>query len=272
MKFPDTERRAKSVDTVSIAYWTAVSFGPTMLNVEIDGNLTVNKIEAILRQVPPRPKVAGAPAGDQFPSVRVILGRAVLLMVTPAFLLGFLMGSCGGGAEGAGEGPSKSRAGTAEALTTQQGPTTVITTPESAAMRLTTATPTMAPAATSAGGASEPAGNPAPLNSVQTPSLLTTPLPSQNEFSPTKGSDIVDFVLENITVSAGTTVVWTNRDSVFHTSSSGVPVTLDGLWDSSELSKGDQFSFVFAQEGVFPYWCRIHPNMTGTITVLAPAP
>ena len=193
-------------------------------------------------------------------------------MVILAFLIGFLMGSCGGSAEGAGESPSKSRTGTAEALITQQGPTTVITTPESAEMRSTTATPAMAPDATWAGGASEPAGNPAPFNSVRTPSLITTPLSSHNELPPTKAADIVDFILESFTVPAGTTVIWTNRDSVSHTSSSGVPVTLDGLWDSLELSKGDQFSFTFAQAGVFPYWCRIHPNMTGTITVLAPAP
>ena len=59
---------------------------------------------------------------------------------------------------------------------------------------------------------------------------------------------------------------------MFHTSSSGVPVIMDGLWDSSKSSKGDQFSFTFAQAGVFPYWCRIHPYMTGTITVLAGTP
>ena len=59
---------------------------------------------------------------------------------------------------------------------------------------------------------------------------------------------------------------------MFHTSSSGVPVIMDGLGDSSELSNGDQFSFTFAQAGVFLYWCRIHPYMTGTITVLAGTP
>ena len=47
-------------------------------------------------------------------------------------------------------------------------------------------------------------------------------------------------------------MVWTNRDSMSHTSSSGVPVTLGALWDKLELSKGDQFGFTFAHAGYSP--------------------
>ena len=96
-------------------------------------------------------------------------------------------------------------------------------------------------------------------------------MPSPSPTPTVRGSDIVDFKLESFTVSAGTTVVWTNRDNDPHTTTSGVPAELDGLWNSSTLSKNDRFSFTFTQPGVFPYWCRVHPNMTGTITVLPPA-
>ena len=98
-----------------------------------------------------------------------------------------------------------------------------------------------------------------------------TPRPSPSPTPTVRRSDIVDFKLESFTVSVGTTVVWTNRDNDPHTTTSGVPVKIDGVWNSSILSKNDQFSFTFAQPGEFPYWCRVHPDMTGIITVLPPA-
>ncbi len=65
----------------------------------------------------------------------------------------------------------------------------------------------------------------------------------------------------------GTTVVWTNQDSVPHT------VTSDtGVWDSgigTPLQKGASFKFTFNQVGTFPYHCMIHPNMHGMIVVTA---
>ncbi len=72
------------------------------------------------------------------------------------------------------------------------------------------------------------------------------------------------FSAPEISVSAGSTVTWTNGDGVQHTSSSA-----DGLWDSGALNNGDTFSFTFNQAGDFAYACAIHPNMQGVIHVLA---
>jgi plastocyanin len=65
-----------------------------------------------------------------------------------------------------------------------------------------------------------------------------------------------------LTVSVGTTVTWTNQDSVAHTSTSDT-----GVWDSGSLGTGQSFSFTFKHVGRFPYHCAIHPYMKGTIVV-----
>lgn len=82
-------------------------------------------------------------------------------------------------------------------------------------------------------------------------------------------SDIVNFTLENMTIEVGTTVAWVNRDTVRHTSTSGVSPTGDGTWDSLDLNPNQQFSFTFDEVGEFPYFCTLHPTiMTATVTVI----
>jgi plastocyanin len=86
---------------------------------------------------------------------------------------------------------------------------------------------------------------------------------------------IVDFAFQpaSLTVTAGSTVTWTNSGAVPHT------VTSDsGAFDSGVLQPGASFSHTFDTAGTFSYLCTIHPNMTGAITVTeaaaaaAPAP
>ena len=79
--------------------------------------------------------------------------------------------------------------------------------------------------------------------------------------------DIVDFRLRNLTVHVGTTVTWTNLDPVPHTTTAGTPGSQSGEWDSPFLSENQEYSFKFTQAGTFPYYCRIHPSMTGRVTV-----
>ncbi|MDH5442616.1 MAG: plastocyanin/azurin family copper-binding protein [Candidatus Nomurabacteria bacterium] len=79
------------------------------------------------------------------------------------------------------------------------------------------------------------------------------------------------FSPQNITVEVGTTVTWTNTDSVMHTvtsgNSNGSVGSPDGKFNSGFLKKGDTFSYTFNETGVFPYHCTPHPWATGTITV-----
>ncbi|MGB9400945.1 MAG: plastocyanin/azurin family copper-binding protein [Pseudolabrys sp.] len=40
---------------------------------------------------------------------------------------------------------------------------------------------------------------------------------------------------------------------------------------SKALDTDDKFSFTFATPGTYPYFCALHPQMTGTIVVEASA-
>lgn len=70
----------------------------------------------------------------------------------------------------------------------------------------------------------------------------------------------------NLTVSAGTTVRWTNNDNVAHTVTSGSPGNQTGLFDSGNLPPGGTFEFTFSETGTFNYFCTLHPAMTAQVT------
>lgn len=67
----------------------------------------------------------------------------------------------------------------------------------------------------------------------------------------------------SITVTKGTTVMWTNRDSTAHT----VTGNTAGGPASGHIQPGQSYSFTFNSAGTFPYHCSIHPEMTGSVTV-----
>lgn len=66
-----------------------------------------------------------------------------------------------------------------------------------------------------------------------------------------------------ITVSAGTTITWTNNDGVIHNVTSNTA----GLFSSGSLSPNGTYSHLFSTAGTFPYKCTIHPSMTGSVVV-----
>ena len=72
------------------------------------------------------------------------------------------------------------------------------------------------------------------------------------------------FSPSSITIKKGTTVTWTNQDSVAHTI-----VETDGKIgpDSQTIDNGKSYSFTYNTTGTFAYHCSIHPSMTGTVTV-----
>jgi plastocyanin len=76
---------------------------------------------------------------------------------------------------------------------------------------------------------------------------------------------------ENVESSVGSMVTWTNDDSIPHTVTSGVVENNspkpDGKFDSGILENGDSFPFVFDAAGEYPYYCTVHPFMTGKVIV-----
>ncbi|HXS36520.1 MAG TPA: cupredoxin family copper-binding protein [Flavipsychrobacter sp.] len=101
--------------------------------------------------------------------------------------------------------------------------------------------------------------------------LLVLPSCSKNSYkTPASGGGSANtvninqmkFTPNSITVTAGTTVTWTNTDNMTHTVTSTT-----GVFNSGNLSSGNNFSFKFTTAGTYPYKCTIHPFMTGTVIV-----
>jgi plastocyanin len=74
--------------------------------------------------------------------------------------------------------------------------------------------------------------------------------------------DNFSFGPDTLTVPAGTTVTWTNRDDIPHT-----VVSTDGVFKSKVRDTDEKFSYTFAKAGTYPYYCSVHPKMTGKIVV-----
>jgi predicted lipoprotein with Yx(FWY)xxD motif len=75
---------------------------------------------------------------------------------------------------------------------------------------------------------------------------------------------ITDFAFspETLTISKGTTLVFTNMDDIEHT-----VTAKDASFDSGLLKKGKTFTHTFDQAGTYMIYCKPHPFMTMTITV-----
>jgi plastocyanin len=70
------------------------------------------------------------------------------------------------------------------------------------------------------------------------------------------------FTPKELTVTAGTAVVFRNRDDIPHT-----VVGANGEFHSKALDTDDSFSFTFAKAGTYVYFCGLHPQMQGRIIV-----
>jgi plastocyanin len=72
----------------------------------------------------------------------------------------------------------------------------------------------------------------------------------------------------DITISTGDTVQWDNVDTAAHTVSGGSPADgPSGVFDSSLLMAGGDYSFTFDDAGNYDYFCMVHPWMVGSVTV-----
>jgi len=74
--------------------------------------------------------------------------------------------------------------------------------------------------------------------------------------------DNFSFTSMTLTVPAGTTVTWTNKDDVPHN-----VISTDKLFASPVLDTDEKFSYTFTKPGEYPYYCSIHPKMTAKVVV-----
>ncbi len=74
--------------------------------------------------------------------------------------------------------------------------------------------------------------------------------------------EITDFTFSpaRIEIKAGTSVTWINRDQSPHT-----VISTTKLFQSAPLDTGDSATIAFPNPGTYPYFCSLHPRMTGTV-------
>jgi len=92
--------------------------------------------------------------------------------------------------------------------------------------------------------------------------------------SSTPGCETTDncFMPSTAVITAGGTVTWENTDNAAHTATSGSATDgPDGVWDSSLMMVNGSYSVTLDDEGTYPYFCMVHPWMSGTIIVEAEA-
>lgn len=70
------------------------------------------------------------------------------------------------------------------------------------------------------------------------------------------------FQPQTLSVTAGTTVTWTNDDTTPHT-----VTETNRAFHSAALDTKDTFSYTFAAPGQYVYRCTFHPMMVGRIVV-----
>ena len=74
--------------------------------------------------------------------------------------------------------------------------------------------------------------------------------------------DNFSFAPKQLTVKAGTTVVWTNKDDIPHTVTSDNNVFSSPLMDTNAT-----FKYTFTKPGKFPFHCKLHAMMTDIVEV-----
>jgi plastocyanin len=73
----------------------------------------------------------------------------------------------------------------------------------------------------------------------------------------------IAFVPATVNASVGDVIVWTNEDSVPHTAT----LTDDSECTTPNLGSGETGGLTFSAAGTYAFFCKVHPDMRGTIEV-----
>jgi plastocyanin len=106
------------------------------------------------------------------------------------------------------------------------------------------------------------------LGAATATALSAVVLPGWADTAAAGGTVSIDnftFGPQTLTVKAGTTVTWTNKDDIPH----GIASANNAFTRSRALDTDDGYSFTFTTPGTYQYFCYIHPHMVGTIVVEA---
>lgn len=97
---------------------------------------------------------------------------------------------------------------------------------------------------------------------AQAPAAMATPMAATGKTYKVRIANFV-FADRTLAVPVGSTVTWVNEDDIPHTVVSSDRKT----FRSKVLDTDDSFTFTFTAAGEYPYFCSVHPQMTGKIVV-----
>jgi plastocyanin len=103
------------------------------------------------------------------------------------------------------------------------------------------------------------------FHAVNSP-IAITDMPLQSESAASAALDIsidnFSFSPATTSVPVGATITWTNRDDIPHNI-----VSSEQRFKSPVLDTDGRFSYRFDDAGAYPYFCALHPKMTGRVIV-----
>ena len=103
--------------------------------------------------------------------------------------------------------------------------------------------------------------------------LLLIRCGTENPLAPSRGDNEVwiqssGFDPQELTVTVGTSVKWTNKDATGHDVTSGTPGNVaNDFTGSAPLNQDETHFAAFTKAGRFPYFCSRHRSKVGTIVV-----
>lgn len=107
-----------------------------------------------------------------------------------------------------------------------------------------------------------PPASPVPTPAPE-PMTVVVPPPPDLTASVAIVSSSAGYSPATLTVKKGTTVTWTNNDTVRH----NVMSDSGNVLSSPYLSKGESWSYTFNTPGTYPYHCTPHPWMKAKVIV-----
>lgn len=107
----------------------------------------------------------------------------------------------------------------------------------------------------------------AALGAASAPIVAAVMPPALAQQAQAVAGSISNFTFDpkTLTIKAGTTVTWTNKDDIPH----GLAWTNGTFARSKALDTNDSTSVTFATPGTYKYFCYLHPFMVGTVVVEA---
>lgn len=89
-------------------------------------------------------------------------------------------------------------------------------------------------------------------------------LAASHAFAADVSIDNFAFTPAEITIKAGESITWTNRDDIPHTVTDAAHPP---VFRSQALDTDDKVTFSFDKPGTYRYFCSLHPHMQATVVV-----